>query len=375
MEQQPVQPLEPQTSRSRKSRAARIAACILAAFIIAFCVISFAFDRYVLGQTYARFERSTPNVLPTYDVYAQDYPRADYTFQMNGYTLVGHVYGPDNNRGLIVFRHGIFSQHQDYLALITAIVDSGWRVFAYDAIGCGESDGDSTLGMSQSPLDVAAAVNFVREAGLVSADEPLVLWGHSWGGYGVAAALGLVDDIDGCITMSGFDTPMKILTYSATNTMGPLGMTQVPFLWLNTVIDFGDKANLSASDAIVNAGVPTLIIHGSGDTVVPYDGVSIQDGVNAHLWSLPGKAIGIVTYAEPGRNGHNDYFYSRESQEYLNECAVELQELLAANDGDKNAPAVQDYLASVDMRRANTANPALVEEITTFLNVCCPEEA
>ena len=343
----------------------RIALIIIVAAVVA-CIAAFALDRYTLSATYARYPDQEVSLLPTYELFEKDYPRTDVEFQLDGYTLRGHVYGQDNTRGLIIFRHGIFSKHSDYLALITAMVDKGWRIFAYDAIGCGESDGDSVLGMSQSPLDVAAAVQFARESGLADG-TPLALWGHSWGGYGVAAALAACPDVDACVTMSGFDTPMKVLDYSATSTFGAIGKIQYPFLWLNSYLDFGENTDVSASEAIATAGVPTLIIHGLGDTTVPYENVSIADAI-AKRPQEPGEAeIDISTIDTPGRNGHNNYFYSPESQAYLDECSSALQEMLDENGDDVTAPEVQNYLAEVDLVRANTADPALIDEIDDFL--------
>ena len=349
----------------------RIALIIVAVAVVA-CVGAFAFDRYALSSTYARVPDPAVSLLPNYELYEKDYPRTDVEFEFDGYTLRGHVYGKDNTRGLIVFRHGIFSKHSDYLPLITAMVDKGWRVFAYDAIGCGESDGDSTLGMSQSPLDVAAAVQFVRESGMAG-DLPVALWGHSWGGYGVAAALKFCPDVDACITMSGFDTPMKILDYSATSSFGALGKIQYPFLWLITKLDFGENANISASEAIAKSGVPTLVIHGYGDKTVPYDGVSIASALEGRFFDLVGSKLAVAIRAEEGRNGHNDYFYSVESQEYLNECASTLQEMLDENGDDVTDPEIQKFLDGVDLKRANTADPFLIDEIDSFLGVYLEE--
>ncbi len=353
--------MEATVSQSRK----RIIVIVVVAAVVA-SACAFAFDRYVLSTTYARVPDQNVSLLPRYELYEKDYPRSDVEFQLDGRTLKGHVYGADNKRGLIIFRHGIFSKHTDYLPLIMGMLDKGWRVFAYDAIGCGESDGDSTLGMSQSPLDVAAAVAFARETGMADG-MPLALWGHSWGGYGVAAALALAPDVDACVTMSGYDTPMKILDYSSTSSFGPIGKVQYPFLWLNTVIDFGGNANLSASDAIMSSGIPTLVIHGSGDTTVPYEGVSILDALQKRSDNLSEKNIKLVTLSDPGRDGHNSYFYSPESQAYLNECAAALQGMLDENGDDTSEPKVQEYLASVDLKRANTADPALIDEIDSFL--------
>ena len=330
------------------------------------CAGAFAFDRYTLATTYARVPDKQVNLLPSYNLYEEDYLRTDESFELDGYTLRGHVYGPNNTRGLVVFRHGIFSKHSDYLALITALVDKGWKVFAYDAIGCGESDGDSTLGMSQSPIDVTAAVRYAQESGMAG-DAPLALWGHSWGGYGVAAALESCQGVGACVTMSGYDTPMKVLDYSAVSAFGPLGKIQYPFIWLNTFIDFGDSAEVSAANAILASGVPTLVIHGLGDTVVPYEGTSILGELSQRPQDLVEKNVETLFEDEVGRDGHNSYFYSPESQAYLEDCSSKLQTMLDEYGNDFEAPEIQKFLASVDLRRANTADRALIDAIDSFL--------
>lgn len=345
--------------------AKRIGIIITVAVLVALGVASCAMDRVMLDATYARYTPPASSILTTYEDYDGVYPREDVEFELDGCTLRGHVYGPQNTRGFIVFRHGIFSQHEDYLPLITALVDRGWRVFAYDAIGCGESDGDSTLGMSQSPRDVAAAVAFVQETGLDDGMK-IALVGHSWGGYGVAAALARVDGISACVTMSGYDTPMKIITFSAQDAMGPLAITQAPTLWLNTVIDFGADADRSASEAIRNSGVPTLVIHGMSDRTVPFDDVSIADSLPDATGNAPSAAT-IVTLAEEGRSGHNTYFYSRESQLLFDGYYEALQQVIDENGGNASAPAAIAYRDSIDIVAANTADPALIDQIDSFL--------
>ena len=130
------------------------------------------------------------------------------------------------------------------------------------------------------------------------------------------------------------------------------------------MLAFGGDADVSASQAIVESGVPTLVIHGSGDATVPYDDVSILDNVQ-QSGGAP-QNVTTTMFDEPGRNGHNDYFYSRESQQYLNECADEISRLLDAADGNVGAPEVQAYVASMDKQRANIANPELIDEVDAF---------
>lgn len=357
-------------SEPAPKRSAKPVVVAVVVVLAALGAVSFFMDRAVLGETYARVPESSPNLLATYDDFANarqsELKRKPVEFELDGKTLRGYVYGPDNTRGLIVFRHGITSQHKAYLALIAAMADKGWRVFAYDAIGCGESDGDDVIGLSQSPIDVAAAVHFARENGMADGMK-IALWGHSWGGYGVAAALdSCAGDVDACVTMSGFDAPLRVLEFGASGSMGPLAFTQVPTLWLNTVLTFGPDSNRSASQAILSSGIPTLILHGSNDTVVPYEDISILDNISVD-GSLP-AGVSAITFTEPGRSEHSSYFYSPESQKYLNECSKTLHQLLDENDDDPDAPEVVAFLSSVDRVKANTADPDLIGKIDSFLD-------
>ena len=348
-------------------RVARIGLAVVVALAMAFCVGSYALDRYLLGQTYARYAPEGPSLALTDSEIAAEYPFTDVSFTMDGYTLRGHVYGdaPDA-RGLVVLRHGIFSQHQDYLAYITALVDRKWKVFAYDAIGCGESDGDSTLGFAQSPLDVHAAVQFARESGMAG-ELPVLLFGHSWGGYGVAGALDFDDGVAGCVTMSGFDTPTGITIASSAASMGPIAYTQAPVIDLINWLDFGADGNRSAAQAISKSDVPVLVVHGTGDEVVGF-------GTSAIIAQRDAIANPNVTYLvkdEPGRDGHNSYFYSPESQSYLDECAEKVYALMDEREGDSVPDADLDALiATFDKKRANTADPELVDAIDAFFADC-----
>lgn len=344
-------------------RAAKITLAALAGICALFCVGSVALDHYLLGQTYARQEARGVSLMLTDADIAADYPYDDVEFTLNGATLRGHVYGPNNNeRGLIVFRHGIFSHHQDYLALITAFVDRGWKVFAYDAIGCGESDGDSVIGFAQSPIDVHAAVQFAQESGMADG-LPIVLVGHSWGGYGVAGALEYDDGVAACVTMSGFNAPNDIIFESAEASMGPTAVTQHPFIELVGLMQFGSDADRSAARAIDQAGIPVLVIHGTGDTVVSFDGASII----AQRDSITNPLVVYSQKSDPGRDGHNTYFYSPESQAYLAECAEGLSALQAQYGQDIPSDVLQSFMDGIDKRRANTADPALINEIDEFL--------
>jgi pimeloyl-ACP methyl ester carboxylesterase len=241
------------------------------------------------------------------------------------------------------------------------LVDKGWKVFAYDAIGCGESDGDSVLGFAQSPLDVHRAVQFARESGM-DGGLPVLLMGHSWGGYGVAGALDFDDGVTACVSMSGFDTPEDIIIGSARASMGDIALTQIPFIRLIGWLDFGGSGNRSAAQAVSNARIPVLVVHGTQDSTVSFDAASII----VERESISNPNVRYLVRDEDGRNGHNDYFYSRESQAYLQECNDALASLKAEYHGEIPSDVLREFMDGIDKRRANTADPFLIDEIDSF---------
>ena len=335
---------------------------VLAILVVVFFAVSLVVDRVMLGRTFERVASDEPNFLPT-ESYMAAYDSTPVEFQLDGQTLRGYVYRADNPRAFIVFRHGIFSQHCDYLALIAEMVDRGYTVFAYDALGCGISDGDSTIGMAQSALDVAAAVQYVREQGLAG-DLPLVLWGHSWGGYGVAAAMDIVPDVDACITMSGYDKPADVLADTAVISMGPVAATQRPTLWLVNKLTFGDDADRTALDGINRTEAPVLVVHGTGDGVVRFDVTAIA----AQAERITNPNVEYLVFDEEGRNGHNTYFYSDAANRYLDEAKEALEELQEQYPDGVPDDVMAAFAAGYDQHRGNIANPELIDAIDAFLS-------
>ena len=345
----------------KRGKIGKRVAIVLVALAAAFLAVSFFVDKASLDDSFRRVEPAYPRLMPTEEfMAAHDSEPVEFPFQ--GATLRGYVYKAAEPKGFIVFRHGITSEHADYLALIRPMVERGWTVFAYDAIGCGISDGDDVKGMAQSPLDVAAAVEFAREDGMVG-DLPLVLWGHSWGGYGVAAAMDIVPDVDACVTMSGYNSPVGVLMEFAGRSLGPAAVTQFPTMWLNNKLAFGADADREALDGINGTDVPVLVIHGVADAVVKHDGSAII----AQRGRITNGNVEYLDMAEPGRDGHNSYFYTSESNDYLNGKAAELAELEQRYPDGLPDEVAESFMGDFDVERANAADPDLVDAIDGFL--------
>ena len=354
---------------NKRGKLGKRVVAVATALVVVFFAASFVIDKIELDKTFARKHVDYPTLTPT-EEFAGAYDSEPVEFQFQGATLRGYVYKADQPKGFIVFRHGIGSDHSAYLALICAMVERGWTVFAYDAIGSGISDGDNVKGMAQSALDVSAAIEFVRSNGMIG-DLPLALWGHSWGGYGVAAAMDIVPDVDACVSMSGYNSPVGVLMEFTERKMGLAGATQFPTMWLNNKLTFGADADRTALDGINKTDAPVLIIHGTDDKVVNYNGSAII----AQRDHITNEGVQYVDMDEPDRNGHNTYFYTEQASKYLNEKTAELEELKERYPGGLPEKVVASFMEGYDYKRANVANPDLIEAIDTFLTESCAQPA
>jgi acylglycerol lipase len=94
-----------------------------------------------------------------------------------------HAWLPDGDaRGVVVFCHGGFGEHLGlYEALALRLTADGIAVHALDAIGHGRSDGERDLLLSWDEYvdDARTLAGLAREQ---HTDRPLILMGHSGGG-------------------------------------------------------------------------------------------------------------------------------------------------------------------------------------------------
>jgi len=213
--------------------------------------------------------------------------------------MTAYIFGEDNDIGLVVISHGLGGGGLSYLREIMYFVDNGWRVFAFDKTGSHNSEGSGTRGLPQSAIDLHAALNYIASRNW---EIPIVLYGHSWGGFAVAAVLNFDHDIKAVVSLSGFAEPLMMLQEGAKHIVGSVSSLFTPFLWTYQWILFGNYASLSAIEGINSADVPVKIIHGRTDSVVSYEGA----GIIAHRDRISNPNTLFVSRYYPNRSGHND---------------------------------------------------------------------
>ena len=194
-----------QMMRKRKSKKKKILAILLSVIFLmvigwwAFCVKMYDDNFNVRGDSYQ------PLLLRLEDF--EGLNCKEYTFSSdNGQKLAGYLYSiGDNQHGIVVIAHGFGGGgHNSYMDVANYFAENGYYVFAYDATGCDKSEGEGVGGVPQGVIDLDYAISFVEDNNEIP-DLPIVLFGHSWGGYCVSSVLTYHPEVKAVIECSGFN--------------------------------------------------------------------------------------------------------------------------------------------------------------------------
>lgn len=351
------------TKRNRLKTALIIAAVLLAVSFAAGMTVT----AVMMSDNFSRSDYSDPRFVINYyyEHYRDGYPRAEVEFKSGKNTLKGFIYGMDNDKGLLVFAHGLGGGHEDYMKNLLWFVDNGWRVFAYDATGSGHSEGAGTRGLPQSALDLDAALTYAeRDERLNSL--PVFLMGHSWGGYAAAAALNFDHnalDIKGAASISGYNEAVEMMLEWTEDMMGGFRYAFYPFIRTYNTALFGKHSGLSAVGGINKSDVPVLVIHGTEDGTIGYGRSSIisekEKITNPNARYLP---------LEGG--GHNNIFYTEEALEHIAEFNAEYRAVYDKFGGEIPEDELVKIYGSADRELINTPNEKLLSQIEVFFEEC-----
>ena len=104
----------------------------------------------------------------------------------------------------ILFLHGLACGHAAYFAEIDALARRGYKVLTLDYTGCGDSKGKCLGSLNTPTRDVNELLDYLK------LDKPLVLVGHSLGGYTSLNTISLREGIKKAVVISGFLTIKSI---------------------------------------------------------------------------------------------------------------------------------------------------------------------
>jgi pimeloyl-ACP methyl ester carboxylesterase len=348
------------TKMFRKRKALKVTFVSLVTLLFLFSVGSLIFSKVFYDDYFQRVNQPDYTGLLRYsDV--SGYERTKVTFNSGETLLTGYIYGEENQKGLVVISHGLGYGAEDYLAETLYFVDHGWRVFTFDNTGTYESQGQSERGLPQSVIDLDAALTYVESKPALS-NLPVMLFGHSWGGYAVAAILNTTHPITAVVSVSGFNSPDDLLLEEAQREMGIFGYLEYPFLAIYQSWLFGDKANLSAVDGINQSETPVMIVHGTADESISYTGASII----SRREKITNPNVIYKTCSVENHNGHKSLLRSEAAVKYIDEINQEYQQLFDHYNGNIPDEARARFYGSLDKQQASELDPNLMNDINGF---------
>ena len=332
---------------------------LIAAVLLVYVCGSVAATHIIFAVQFRRVDAQTASQLPLYADVAQDYPRRELQFCSGENLLTGWVYG-EPGQALVVISHGLGATAESYLPQTMWFVDQGYSVFTYDATGSGVSEGKTTLGLSQSVLDLDAALDCVEEDPALS-ELPVLLFGHSWGGYAAAEILAYDHDVTASVSLAGYASPMGMMCETASSLCGPVAYLGAPFVLVHQWVLFGSAANGSAVTAVNGCDTPVLIVQGLADTNVRPEGAALSAqrekirNPNAEILLLEGEDH--TSLLRP---------HTQEYTEYAAQIDREYAALAAAYGGELPQEVRAEFYAGVDKSITGGVWQELMQRVEEF---------
>lgn len=336
------------TTEKRKKLITRGVAGVLTLLIL-FVAAPYTVSAVVLDKVFDR-RFDTPDFLR---LYVSDFPGLHaerHTFTSGENTLVGYTYSsPDTQpHATVVLAHGFGGGGQNgYREAAAYFVSRGYEVFAYDATGNDESPGE-VGGLPQGIIDLTAAIAFVKTQSAL----PIVLFGHSWGGYSAVCALSYVGDIKAVASVAGFTCSTDMIEAKGVEYAGKISLTLLPYVKSVERMRFGAHASANALDAAQNSNAGVFIAHGDRDETVP-----TKYGIDAYRSRFSGDPR-FEFYSEEA--GHAEILYSAEGWRYTESLRREVES--AATPAERK----QVILAIDRSKLASRLNIKMFDSITDF---------
>ena len=289
------------------------------------------------------------------------YDRTAVSFQSGDNSLKGYLYGDGYDKGLVVIAPGRGTNSEEYLPEALFFVDHGWRVMTFDYTGSFESQGKSSKGLPQARIDLLAALDYIQSDDSLK-DLPVMLYGHSWGGYAVTAVLNDVDNISAVASLSGFNSPMGLFDEQAHRMMGVLAYIEYPFEWAYQTLLFGKDAAVTAVAGINRTDTPVMIIHGTEDGAIAYNGASIM----AQRDRITNPNVVYVSRSAQYQNDHDHLMKSVAAMKYINQKNSEFRLLSESYNGKIPDSEMVAFYGGLDRFQVSELDSEFVNQINSF---------
>lgn len=278
----------------------------------------------------------------------------------SGQTLNGFLYSGakiDKYKALIVFSHGMGAGHLAYTTEINYFAQKGYLVLAYDNTGTCESEGKKLKGFAQGVIDLKHAIKYVSTRDDLK-ELPLLLLGHSWGGYSVCNVAALSPDVEikGIVAFSPFHSLNRLLSDMVKMKTKANIRFMSPFLDIVNLINFGKVGILRSCETISNNQIPTLVMHGGNDMTI----------------NVKNSPVGMKHRIAENQNArtilydskyHNVYL-AKDAEQYLNDIFAKVGSL------PENSQEAYEIYQSIDYALITKEDLTVMDTANSFFEEC-----
>ncbi len=342
----------------RKCRILRriLTVILCAALVFASIMLTVAF---VCSAIFARADGQ--NMYRQYsDANSIDHPRTQVSFSSGKNTLQGYLYEVEEPQGLVITVHGMHGDSDSHLSEAFYFVDSGFSVFSFDGTGTGDSTGRTVVGLQQMVPDLTAAIKYISAEPRLS-ELPILLYGHSMGGYAAAVAAASSDNVAAVVSIAGFDSPMEVMLNSGKRMCGDVAIIGYPFLYLYNKMVFGSDVNRSAVDAINRSDAAFLIVYGADDRVIHE-----EESIYGNRDGIVNPDVSYCYVEDELRSGHNGAWLTSEAVAYRTEAEDALLQMEEAQGDELTKEAFADFYGGLDHGQLYELDEAFMSRVVAF---------
>jgi len=318
--------------------------------VIIYFVASFVIVMLIYEGLFTRAEEYEYNSFLSYEDMTE-YSPIEITFNSRGYEIKGIVYENTDSSDLVILGHAKGGSGEDMLAEAKYFLDNGYSAMVFDYVGCGKSGGNSQVGLQQPVYILNDAISFASSKEY----EHIFLFGNGVGGY-AAAACSNREEVTAVVSISSFSSISDITLEYATSNMGILGYLEYPIMLLYQFLVYGSDISNSAVAGINSSSVPVIVINGTADEVVLYNGAALiskkEDIINNNV---------IYKAIENGK--HSSLMRTENANILLENFNNEAYELYNEYSGSVPKSEIEELYSRYDRERMSELNPLIMNEI------------
>lgn len=351
--------------RSKMRKTILIALIVLSVLIGGTWILSVVMYNAYFGQRYESYEPTLYRIDDFAGLQCEEIPFASD----RGQTLTGYLYrAGEAQRGGVVMAHGFGGGgHNSYMDAANFFAQRGYYVFAFDATGNDKSEGSGTGGMPQGVIDLDYAISFAQRHETLG-QLPIVLFGHSWGGYCAGSVLSFHPEVKAAILSSGFNQSMDLFTHQGKQIAGNAIYPTLPFVRLHERLTYGKYAVASVLDGFAASDAAIMVVHSMDDEVVPsacgYERYDAAYGDDPRFTFLSFEDRGHDVLNDPEKNAYLEEI----NEAYYAWCDTLSYDYAAKENKDRFAAEKAAYIQShLDRERwSNRLDEALFETFAAF---------